>query len=122
MKLNDYLKLSYRMEIVEDREEGGYVVSFPELKGCISTGDTIIEAIESAKDAKKAWLEAAIEDNYPIPLPDGNEKYSGQFKFRMPKTLHRQLAEHAKQEGISMNQYCLYLLTKYDTAFSNSKT
>ena len=25
--LNDYMEMSYRMEIVEDKEEGGYVVS-----------------------------------------------------------------------------------------------
>ena len=33
--LNEYLAMPYRMEIVEDREEGGFVVSFPELPGCI---------------------------------------------------------------------------------------
>ena len=31
--LNDYLAMSYRMEIVEDRNEGGFVVSFPKLPG-----------------------------------------------------------------------------------------
>ena len=29
--LNDYMKMSYRMEIIEDKDEGGYVVSYPEL-------------------------------------------------------------------------------------------
>jgi len=38
--------------------------------------------------------------------------YSGQFKLRIPKTLHKELAEKSKKEGISMNQYCLYLLSK----------
>ena len=33
--LNDYLAMSYRMEIVEDKDEGGFVVSYPELPGCI---------------------------------------------------------------------------------------
>lgn len=42
------------------------------------------------------------------------EKYSGQFKLRMPKSLHKSLAEHSKKEGISMNQYCVYLLSKND--------
>ena len=37
--LNDYLKMSYRMEIVEDKEEGGYVVSYPYLPGCITCGE-----------------------------------------------------------------------------------
>lgn len=122
MTLNDYLKLSYRMEIVEDKDEGGYVVSFPDLKGCISSGETLESAVKNAEDAKTEWIKAALEDGYPIPLPEDDESYSGQFKFRMPKSLHRQLAEHAKKEGISMNQYCLYLLTKYDTAHTSGKT
>ncbi|WP_443723169.1 toxin-antitoxin system HicB family antitoxin, partial [Ruminococcus callidus] len=43
------------------------------------------------------------------------DDYSGQFKLRIPKSLHHALATHAKEEGISMNQYCVYLLTKNDT-------
>ena len=39
--LNDYLAMSYRMEIVEDKDEGGFVVSYPELPGCITCGETI---------------------------------------------------------------------------------
>lgn len=57
--LNDYMALPYRLEIVEAQEEGGYVVSYPDLPGCISCGDTIEDAMNNAKDAKKAWIEAA---------------------------------------------------------------
>ena len=117
MKLEDYLKIPYKMEIIEDIEEGGYVASYPDLKGCITCGDTLTETVANAEDAKKAWLEAALEDGYHIPLP-AEEKYSGQFKFRMPKSLHRSLAEHAKAEGISMNQYCIFLLSKNDAVYS----
>ena len=39
---------------------------------------------------------------------------SGQFKIRMPKSPHKQLAEHSKKEGIRMNQYCIYLLAMND--------
>lgn len=112
--LNDYLMLSYRMEIVEDRDEGGFVVSYPELPGCITVGDTIEKAVANALDAKKAWLEAALEEGVAIQEPDDLESYSGQFKLRIPKSLHRSLTEHAKREGVSMNQYCVYLLSKND--------
>ena len=57
--LNDYMAMSYRMEIVEDKEEGGFVVFYPDLPGCITCGETIESAVENAQDAKKAWLEAA---------------------------------------------------------------
>ena len=114
--IEEYLSLPYRMEIVPDPDEGGFVVSFPDLSGCLSCGDTIEEAIANANDAKRAWLEAAIEDGLDIAEPDTIDNYSGQFKLRIPKSLHKSLAEHSKREGISMNQYCLYLLAKNDGA------
>ena len=141
--LNEYLKLPYRMELVKDQEEGGYVVSFPDLPGCVTGGDDMAEAVfmaedaasgwvlteledgnkvpeavANAEDARKVWLTAAIEDGLPIPEPDELDDYSGQFKLRIPKSLHRSLAEHSKREGISMNQYCLYLLSKNDAVYN----
>lgn len=116
--LEEYLKLPYKLEIVPDNEEGGYIASYPDLPGCITVGETIEKAAENAEDAKKAWLEAAMEDNAVINEPDCNDNYSGQFKIRIPKSLHRSLAEHSRQEGISMNQYCMYLLSKYDSSVS----
>ena len=112
--LNDYLALSYRMEIVKDSDEGGFVASYPDLPGCITCGETEEEALKNALDAKKAWLEAALEENIEIPEPDSLEAYSGQFKLRLPRSLHRALAEHSQREGISMNQFCVYLLAKND--------
>ena len=116
--LNDYIALPYRLEIVEDQEEGGFVVSYPDLPGCITCGDTIQDAMNNAKDAKKAWIEAALEEGIEINEPDSIEDYSGQFKLRTPKTLHRTLALNAKREGISMNQYCAYLLSRNDALLS----
>ena len=116
--LDEYLKKPYRMNIKEDKDEGGYVVSFHELPGCITFGETIESAVKNAEDAKKEWLMAALEDGVEINEPDDIEKYSGQFKLRIPKSLHKSLSEHSKKEGISMNQYCLYLLSKNDVLYS----
>lgn len=117
--LNDYMAMSYRMEVVADEAEGGFVVSFPELPGCITCGETVEAAVANARDAKKAWLEAAMENGNEIHEPDNLENYSGQFKLRIPRSLHRSLSEHSKKEGISMNQYCVYLLAKNDAVYSN---
>lgn len=51
--LNEYMKMPYRMEIVEDEEEGGFVVSYPDLPGCITCGETIESAVQNALDAKR---------------------------------------------------------------------
>lgn len=111
--LNYYMNLNYRMQIVEDKQEGGYVLSCPELSGCITCAETIDEGLKMLNDAKKCWFTACIEDNIPIPEPSHIEDYSGQFKLRMPKSLHKELAERSRQEGISMNQYCVYLLSHH---------
>ena len=115
--LNDYMKMPYRMEIVEDKDEGGYVVSYPDLPGCITCGETIEAAVKNAADAKKAWIETALEEGIEIHEMNDLEDYSGQFKLRIPRSLHRSLAEHSKREGISMNQYCVYLLAKNDAVY-----
>ena len=120
--LEYYLALPYKLEIIPDMDEGGYVASYPDLPGCLTIGDTMQEVIKNAEDAKTAWLEAAIEDGIAINEPQSAEKYSGQFKLRLPKSLHKALAEHSKQEGISMNQYCLYLLAKNDAAYTYDST
>ncbi len=38
--------------------------------------------------------------------------YSGKFLMRVPKRLHAQMAKAAKAQGMSLNQYVLYLLTE----------
>ena len=62
-------EINYRMKIVEDAEEGGFVVSFPELSGCLTCGDTKEKAIANAIDAKRAWFEAALEAGMEINIP-----------------------------------------------------
>ena len=113
-----YMALPYRMEIIPDKDEGGYTAKFPDLPGCLTCSENLESLIENANDAKKAWFEAAIVEGISITEPgdeDDISGYSGQFKIRMPKSLHRSLSLHAKSEGISMNQYCNYLLSMNDT-------
>lgn len=110
--LDYYMSLPYRIEIIKEQEEGGYVLHCPELSGCITCGETIQEGLEMLEDAKKCWFTACLEDGAPIPEPARLEDYSGQFKLRLPKSLHKQLAQRSSEEGVSMNQYCVYLLSK----------
>lgn len=110
--LNYYMSLPYRIEIVSDETEGGYILQCPELNGCMTCANTIEEGLKMLEDAKQCWFSACIEDGIPIPEPARLEDYSGQFKLRLPKTLHKLLAQRSSEEGVSMNQYCVYLLSK----------
>lgn len=60
---NDYMEMSYCMEIVENKDEGGLVVSYPDLPGCIICGETMESAVANVLDAKKAWLEVYFQNN-----------------------------------------------------------
>ena len=64
------MAMPYRMEIVEDKEEGGFVAFYPELPGCITCGETIESVAANALDAKKVWLEAALEEGIEIQEPE----------------------------------------------------
>lgn len=48
-------------------EDGGYSVEVPDLKGCITQGDSLEEAIQMAEDAALGWLLTTIEDGEEIP-------------------------------------------------------
>ena len=44
MKTIDYyVNLPYKLEIVPDLDEGGYIARYPELPGCITVGNSLEE-------------------------------------------------------------------------------
>ncbi|MBP5502053.1 MAG: type II toxin-antitoxin system HicB family antitoxin [Bacteroidales bacterium] len=67
--LDYYLGLPYRLEIVPDTSEPGFVAFYPELPGCITCADDIFKVVENAVDAKKLWLMTAMEDGLEIKEP-----------------------------------------------------
>jgi len=105
----------YPTELFWSEEDEGYIALAPDLPGCSAWGKTEIEALTELRDAIEAWQESAISAGNPVPQPSirsGTQAYSGRFVARVPRSLHRELAERAKVDGISQNQLVVYLLTK----------
>jgi len=50
-------------------EDQAYIVSVPELPGCMADGKTPTEAVENAEVIIKEWIECALEDGEEIPKP-----------------------------------------------------
>ena len=107
-----YMSLPYRVEVLPDQEEGGYALRCPELPGCVTCAENLEDGFRMLEDAKRCWFAACLEDGVPIPEPVRPDDFSGQFKLRIPKSLHLRLAQRSREEGVSMNQYCVYLLSK----------
>ena len=106
----------YRFTIrpLSEDEGGGYLIEYPDLPGCLSDGETIEEAIANGRDAKAAWIAAMREAGRPVPPPgvDSAEGYSGKWQLRTPKSLHRDLADRARREGVSLNTLAVTLLAQ----------
>ena len=113
MEVKDYLLLPYHIVIRHITDESGsyYFATVQEFDGCMSHGETYAEACENIQVAMELWVEAKLEGGFPVPLPIDESQYSGKFVLRIPKTLHARLAMEAEKEGVSLNQYALYLLS-----------
>jgi len=105
----------YPIEIFWSDEDDGYIAVVPDLPGCNAWGKTGSDAIREAHDAIGAWIKAAKSMKRAIPAPSrpaDERDYSGKFLMRIPKRLHGEMAKAAKGQGVSLNQYVLYLLTE----------
>jgi antitoxin HicB len=102
------LTLPYTIEIQRDDsgDYRGWFARVRELPGCMTQAEHFEELGTMVEDAMRAWIEVALEDGQPVPEPAPEEQYSGKFVLRVPRSLHRQLAEAAEAEGVSLNQYC----------------
>lgn len=83
--LDYFVNLPYKLVFEVDPYEGGYVISFPELRGCLSCAETIEDACKMAVDAKRTWFGAAAEEGIDIPAPVTfkTEKEIQEFKKRL---------------------------------------
>ena len=97
-----YLGLPYSVELRREPDEGWFV-HVREWPGCMSQADTAEEALANIQEVIPLWLEGALESDYEIPEPRGADEYSGRFMVRVPRSLHRSLAELAEREAISLN-------------------
>lgn len=48
-------------------EDNGYAVSFPDLDGAFTCGDSMSESLYMAKDLLEGWLIIAEQEGDPIP-------------------------------------------------------
>ena len=87
----------HRFEVrpLPEEDGGGWLITFPDLPGCMADGESIEQAMAEAVDAEESWLKTREELGVSEP--------SGRFVVRLPKSLHAKLSARAKQEGVSMN-------------------
>ena len=53
---------SFSVDPLPEHEGDGFAITFPDLPGCISDGDTVEQAIAPGREAFPAWMASMIED------------------------------------------------------------
>lgn len=116
--LDYYLSLPYRMEIIPipEAQGGGFLARLPQFGelGIVGDGDTVEEAVSDLAQNKKVRFRQYLEEELKIPEPEPETNgYSGRFLVRLPKFLHRRLAESAQANSVSLNRYVCSLLAAH---------
>jgi antitoxin HicB len=111
MNIPDFDDYPFEIRPLSEEDGGGFLITFPDLPGCMSDGETPEEAIREGRDAFRCWMLAHIEDGRPVPLPNSGGE-PGKFVQRLPKSLHAKLAARAKQEGVSLNTLVLAFIAE----------
>jgi antitoxin HicB len=88
------------------------LISLPDFAECISDGETVDEALAYGKLARKETIAALKSKDFPVPFPRSGGVASGKFIARVPKTIHAQLANRAKAEGVSLNAIVLTFIAQ----------
>jgi len=94
-----------------DDEGGAYLVEYPDVPHCIADGKTPEEAIRHGREALEACLVTIAEFGKRIPQPESATS-SGQWRQRVPRSLHARLVERAEREGVSLNTLVTALIAE----------
>jgi antitoxin HicB len=99
---------------LSEEDGGGYMITFPDLPGCMSDGDTLDEVLANGRDAFNSWISAQVDMKRIIPAPTRYSEEGKPVKFvqRLPRSLHASLQARAKAEGVSLNTLVLTLIAE----------
>ena len=96
------------VEPLSDADGGGWLATVPALPGCMGDGDTPEAALADAEAAIAEWHAAAKELGRDVPSPAS----LGQWRQRVPRSLHEKLKFVAAREGVSLNAYVSNILAE----------
>jgi len=95
----------YTYRVAWSAEDGEFVAScleFPSLSWLAASQVDALQGLEAVVRDVLADMEAQDE---AVPLPLSDRHFSGKFNVRVGEHLHRDLAMHAAEDGMSLNQY-----------------
>ncbi|AGF78776.1 protein encoded in hypervariable junctions of pilus gene clusters [Desulfocapsa sulfexigens DSM 10523] len=100
----------YSISTLWSEEDECFVATSMEFPFLSGFGETQEKATAQLNLVLADAIEILKEDGEEIPLPQTAKKFSGQFRLRLPVSLHERLSKIAEQEGISLNSQIVSML------------
>jgi len=109
-KFNSY---PFDLRPLSKAEGGGWLITWPDLPGCMSDGETPEEAIQNGRKAFAAWI-ATRKKNLGLPTPKASARTGkpARFVLRTPQSMHARLVAQAQKEGVSLNTLVTTLIAE----------
>ncbi len=97
----------YSIHVFADEHDNAYLAVSPEFPGVSAFGDSPGEALTEVRVALELAVQTYVDQGWALPapkVPPEEELPSGEFRVRIPRSMHAQLALRAASEGVSQNQ------------------
>ncbi|MDB5237197.1 MAG: hypothetical protein JWL88_299 [Parcubacteria group bacterium] len=88
------------------------MIDYPDLPGAFAIGKTKNEALENGDTCVKVWLARASEMGFKPASPGTGALHSGLLRFRVPRTLHRNISIWSEKQQTSLNDAVNQLIVR----------
>jgi predicted HicB family RNase H-like nuclease len=97
----------YTYRVTWSAEDGEFLATCAEFPSLSWLASSQIEALQGLEGMLREVIADMEEQGEQVPEPFAERSYSGKFNLRVGESLHRELAIHAAEDGMSLNQYVL---------------
>ena len=105
----------YSRHVAWSEEDACFIATVAEFPRVSAFGDTQAEALQELEIAFRGVLEIYEEEGLALPVPVVKERPdlpSGKFQVRLPRHLHKRLADAARDEGVSINALLISIIAE----------
>ncbi|MGC5659884.1 type II toxin-antitoxin system HicB family antitoxin [Micromonospora rifamycinica] len=101
----------YTYRVTWSAQDNEFVATCAEFPSLSWLAPSQIEALQGLRDLLCEVVADLEQQGEEVPEPFADRSYSGKFNVRVGESLHRELAIHAAEDGMSLNQYVVRKLS-----------
>ncbi|MEU7956576.1 type II toxin-antitoxin system HicB family antitoxin [Micromonospora humida] len=101
----------YTYRVTWSAQDNEFVATCAEFPSLSWLAPSQIEALQGLQDLLSEVVADLEQQGEEVPEPFADRSYSGKFNVRVGESLHRELAIHAAEDGMSLNQYVVRKLS-----------